>query len=798
MNCAHCAALLPVEPVQMGEQRYCCGGCAAAAGLLAQLQEHRQDGMEVAAAGRFADCDRAEVAARLLVPGNRGEVLHATVDNLRCAACVRSLERQLRQLPGIVSVQVDAVSGRASIEFERGRLPLSRLLASAEQAGHGLHPDGVARDLARLRRERRAAQLRLGITLILSVQGMMFVEALYYGAAGEGDAVRDVFRWLALICAVPVVLYGGAPFLRAGLAQLRARAPGMDLLVSLSVWLAFLSSGWMTFTGIAGPIYLDAALMFVGLLSIARHLEEATRRRASAQVLALGARAHALVQCHRAGQSLRVHPEGLQPGDELQVAPGEEVPADGVVLQQPALLSEALLSGESAALYKAVGACVLAGSVVAGASALQLRVSASGSHTVRAALGRRVEQASAQRPALALWGERLASRFVWWMLVVAALAGGIWWTLDPAMALPVTLAVLAGGCPCALAMAVPAASAAAYGRLAADGVLVLRGHALQALARVDHVVFDKTGTLTTPAIGLAEQRLAGGLDSDRALAIAAALERGHAHPLARLLQLHDSGLEVRQPQVHPLGVSGCIDGVSYRLGRADFAEGSMPVDGEVVLAQVDGPARAVFTWEEQLKPDAPALVAAIRALGARVHLLSGDAPARAAHIAGRLGVDDWLAAVTPEGKLDYLHKLRAGVEGAPARCIAMVGDGHNDAPGLAGADVSLALADGADAARQAADIVLCSPRLLRIGEAVQLARRLRRICRQSLAWALLYNLGMLPLAISGVLTPSWAALGMSLSSLLVTLNALRLRRATRLDQSDGRSPALVLSGEVRA
>jgi Cu2+-exporting ATPase len=259
------------------------------------------------------------------------------------------------------------------------------------------------------------------------------------------------------------------------------------------------------------------------------------------------------------------------------------------------------------------------------------------------------------------------------------------------------------------------------------------------------------------------------------LQIAAALQRGSAHPLARLFQPYDDGRPATQLQQHALGVSGWIDGQHYRMGRADFADGSPSREGEVLLAQVDGPNRVVFGWDEQLKPGAHELLASLRALGITVHLLSGDAVARVQRIASQLGIDDWMGAATPQSKLARLGQLRVAAD-APAQCIAMVGDGDNDAPSLAGADVSFALSEGADAARQAADIVLCSPRLQRISEALQLARKLRRVCQQSLLWALLYNLGMLPLAVTGLLSPGWAALGMSLSSLLVTLNALRLRR----------------------
>jgi Cu2+-exporting ATPase len=460
----------------------------------------------------------------------------------------------------------------------------------------------------------------------------------------------------------------------------------------------------------------------------------------------------------------------LREGDVVRVAAGENLPADAELLDAAASFDESLLSGESKPVRHVPGETALAGSLCLDQPA-RLRVLRTGSRTRMSELTRLVEQAQATRPALSRLADRIASVFVLAMLVCAGVSYAWWRQHDPGRALEVALAVLVVTCPCALSLAIPAALTAAHGRLAAIGVLVLSADALATLARVDRVVFDKTGTLTQPGRSIANMALCAVEDREYLLHVAAALERENRHPIASAFREHDTGLRVeRLREVAGAGIEGEIAGQQWRIGRAAFA-GADSEDERLWLG--DGRhCSASFTLREIIRTDAALALTELRQNGCAVELCSGDAAAAVSSLAADLGIVEASSRQTPEAKLTRIRELQARGE-----VVAMVGDGINDAPVLAGADVSLAIADGATLAQRAADIVLTSPSLLRIPQALALARRTRRIIKQNLAWAIAYNLLALPLATSGTLKPWQAALGMAASTLLVTLNALRLSRS---------------------
>ena len=461
------------------------------------------------------------------------------------------------------------------------------------------------------------------------------------------------------------------------------------------------------------------------------------------------------------------------------MAAGESVPADGTLLDAEAWFEEALLTGESAPVRKLAGDPVYAGTVCRERPA-RLQVTCTGAATRISQLARLVEQAQAHRPALARTADRIGSRFVLLLLPVAAAVFAWWWQHEPARALEVTLALLVISCPCALSLAVPAALAAAHGALARIGLLALRPDALDSLARATDIVFDKTGTLSDGRPVLATVEVFDGLDREQALRIAAALERDSGHPLATAFTAGDlPAVPAQQVQAVPgRGVQGVVDGQAWRLGRADFAAGAAD-DGALWLG--DGQcARARFVLEERPRADAAQALHELRGLGLALHLASGDGEAAVRRMGQALGLDQLHARQSPEDKLALVHGLQA-----KGRIVAMVGDGLNDAPVLAGADVSIALGSGASLAHRAADLVTTGPGLQRIPAALALARRTDRVIRQNLAWAAIYNLLALPLAAAGLVTPWLAALGMAASSLLVTLNALRLAAGGGIDSSPG-------------
>jgi Cu2+-exporting ATPase len=783
--CFHCEEPLPVTPVvgtvDRARRAFCCTGCRAAADWIAHAELGDYYRLRDQAATRvgtdtpdYAAWDRDDVLAGHAHPVDGGLEITVLTDGMRCAACAWLIDRALRREPGVLDAGANAVTGRIRIAWDPQRTRLSPLLARLAALGYrpGLGT-GEARERER-RHERNRWLLRLGIAGLGAMQAMMLAEALFFGSASRDSAhamplaTRDFFRWVAFLVATPVVFYSGWPFIAGMLREWRGRRLGMDTLIAGSTLLAYFASLVETARG-GAQVWFDAAVMFVFLLLLARMLEQRARSVASAQVDALARARPALATRERAdGGSEQVPLAALAVGDVVRVAIGEAVPADGTLLAAGGF-DEALLTGESSVVAKPAGAEAFAGSLCREQPA-RLRVGRVGSATRLSQLARLVEHAQAQRPPLARVADRIAAWFVAGLLV-SALVVYAWWRMhEPARAFEVLLAVLVVSCPCALSLAIPTALAAANGALARLGVLVLNPEALDRLARVDRVVFDKTGTLGDGRPQRAAVATFDGFDAPSALRIAAALERDSGHPLAQAFIDVENTCSVEGLRNVPgHGIEGRVDGRHWRLGRAGYAAGRAD-DGGLWLGDGDT-AVARFEIREAVRVDAAAALAALRAQGLALGLCSGDGETAVARCAGQLGIADAQARQTPEDKLAHVRAWQA--QGA---VVAMVGDGLNDAPVLAGADVSLALADGAALAQRAADCVIAGGRLMRVPEAIALARRTRTIVRQNLAWAVGYNLLALPLAASGRITPWLAALGMALSSLLVTLNALRLTR----------------------
>jgi len=836
-TCFHCSEPLPASPAHVeldgASRAFCCDGCAAAAQWIRDADLDAYYALRSAPAARIAAdeadlalWDREEVLAEHAHAVRGGREITLLTDGMRCAACAWLIDRALAREPGVLEASANAMTGRIRIAWDPSRTVLSRPLQRLLALGYRPYlATGDARERAR-RGERNRWLLRLGVAGLGAMQAMMFAEALYLDTnATMSHAMRDFLRWVTFLVATPVVFWAGWPFIAGCLRELRARRAGMDTLVATSTLLAYGASVVETVRG--GPqVWYDAAVMFVFLLLAARMLEQRVRATATAQVDALARARPAFAVREREDGARETVPVGvLAIGDVACVAVGEAVPADGVLLEAQASFEESLLTGEPRAVRKVTGDVVYAGTACRERPA-RLRVVATGGGTRLSQLARLVEQAQSHRPALAQAADRIAA---WCVagLMVAAMATYVAWRMhDPARAFEVALALLVVSCPCALSLAVPAALAAANGALAKLGVLPVRADALERLARVDAVMFDKTGTLSDGAMVLEDVQAFDGFDRDAAVRIAAALERDSTHPIAKAFNLLAAADELLSPLAEPrdllpplagegrdggrslqsraapgdapppqpspaargretraseavahpgCGIEGNVDGMRWRLGHAPFACNGRD-DGALWLG--DG-RRAVarFALRERMRDDAQHALAGLRAQGLSLHLASGDASDAVLRCARAFGIPDARARQSPEAKLEHVRDLQR-----QGRVVAMVGDGLNDAPVLAGADVSFAMNEGAALARNAAGLVLTAPQLARIPAAIVLARRTRRIVRQNFAWALGYNLLALPLAALGLVTPWLAALGMTASSLIVTLNALRLARAPRADQ----------------
>ena len=762
-------------------QPVCCIGCQAACEWIGDLGLTDYYRIRDATAPRAAVSvdlsawDRDEVQ-RLYVHrrADGNAEINIVVEGLRCAACSWLIEHALSAVAGVREVGVNVAGKRAHVVWKPQDVALSTLLAAVTRLGYTPHPlDRKSLD-AVATREQRDALKRLLVAGLGMMQAMMFAIVLYAGdLGGIDDPTRDFFRWIGLIVTIPVVFYAALPFFRGARREWHARRPGMDTPVALALALVFIASAIETVRG-GAHVYFDSASMFVFLLLGGRYLEMRTRHRAADVVDALARLQPSIAQRRTASgalESIGVHE--LRAGDVVLVADGATVPADGVLLSFECRADESLLSGESKAVQRQHGDRMIAGSVVSGGP-VEIHVERLGADTMLSAIVRLAGQAQQQRPRWAAYGERAAGFFVIALLCTAAATALGWWYVDASRAFSATLAVLVVACPCAFALSVPAALARALAVLAQRGVLVLKANAIENLTRVNHFVFDKTGTLTKRSVELLSVAPLAQRAADECLAIAAQLETGSTHPLAQALRAAvrtSRAIAVTNLRSTPgAGVEGDVEGRHYRLGAAAFALSQHPRSDsdEIVLADGSGPL-ATFAFREHVRAEASEALGALRAQGAEIEILSGDSVARVADVAQRLGVETFQARANPASKLARLCQLRER-----GRFVGVVGDGINDAPILAGADLAIVLGGGADLAQAHADIVLANDRLDTLIEARAIAAKTLRVMRQNIAWALVYNAATVPLGALGWIPPWLAAIGMSLSSLAVVLNSLRI------------------------
>lgn len=710
----------------------------------------------------------------------RGDACEVTValDGLHCAACAARAEKAIAG--GAREVHVDVAARSLRFRYEPAVTQLSSLLAALERSG--LEPRLLAApdDTDHGQRRQRLSLARIGVATICAMQVMMLAWPSYFGV-DSGPDVEPLLRWAQLILSIPGVLWAGWPFLSAAATSLRERALDMNVPIALALLAAFAASALRTVTG-DGELYFDTATMFVWFLLIGRHLEGRSRDKAHAHLRLLAAR-RALTAQRRVGRSVEtIAIDALAIGDVAIVAPGETLPADGRLIERAAELDEALLSGESRPVLHAVGDPVLAGSLNLGSTALALQVERLGRDTVLAQIAGLLDNASRDKPRVQRIADRLAGHFVAVVLLLAVIGAGLALVegADGERAFGIALAVLVASCPCALSLAVPAALAASTSRLARHGVLVANAGALTTLADIDTVLFDKTGTLTRNDMVLRRVFSLDGSELSRATEIAAALERGSRHPIATAFASVAAGLDAESVQQTPgAGIEGRIADERWWLGAPDSAPwpiimpadaGQRPDDTLIVLCNPRA-AVALFILNTRLRAEASAVVQALGERGMQVELLSGDGAEAVAAVAGRLGITRHAARQTPAGKLAHLQSLQQH-----GRRVLAVGDGLNDAPLLAAANVSAAMANGAALTQSRADLLLLGDSLRLLPLALDVAQTTRRRIRENLGWALGYNLLVLPLAMTGHLAPWLAAAGMSVSSLLVVSNALRTER----------------------
>ena len=787
-GCFHCG-----EPVPAGvdfhfefegkQQACCCPGCQAVAHTiidcgLGSYYQHRSAPAPRAEAvpdelKRLQHYDLADIQQDFVSERDQLKEVQLSVSGLSCAACAWLIERHLSQLPGVRLIQVNSTTERARLRWDPEQVSLSRLLAAFAEIGYQARPFLPQAQEQAYRREVKSYLLRLGVAGIASMQVMMVGFALYEDLFPDIDAeLVQYFRWVSLWLSVPVMAYSALPFYRNAWRGVKNRALNMDLPVSLAMIFAFVASVYATVTD-TGEVYYECVSMFAFLLLSGRFLEMRAKRKASESTANLSHHVPMLARLETPDGEQEVAARTLVPGQVVLVTPGSPIPADAEILEGNTSVDESMLTGEHLPVRRGTGERVFAGTTNV-ESPLRLRVLRPLAEARVSEILRAQDDALLEKPRVALLADQLSRYFVAALLLVTLGTYLAWLQHTPDKAFWVMLSVLVATCPCALSLATPTALTVASSRLTGAGILARRGHVLDTLPKATRVVFDKTGTLTRGEVALASVSLLGRRAEAEALAIAAALEAQSEHPIARAFRPYrDPRLAVsKRENLVGRGLCGVIDGQRWRLGSAAWLNPGAADDALCVYLADEEGLVARFELADPLRDDAERLVRRCREQGLATTILTGDGSGQADKVAARLGVDELVKNASPDDKLAYLHARDAAGE----VCL-MVGDGINDAPVLAGAHVSFAMAGGTDIAKNSADAILLGDDLQRILAARRVAGRCRRVIKQNFSWALGYNLVILPLAAMGHVSPWFAMLGMSASSLIVMTNSLRLSRS---------------------
>jgi Cu2+-exporting ATPase len=801
-ECFHCgqsisAGVVLSVNVEGRSRPMCCAGCLAVCEAivnngLGEYYRHRESfpasGSDVLpqALLELSAFDHPEFQKNFVRPldGDEREA-DLILEGITCAACVWLNERHLSGLSGVTAVQVNYATHRACVRWRNDTITLSKILAAIVSIGYRAHPYDPDRSELLAQSERRTALWRLFVAGFGMMQVMMYAYPAYIAAEGDMSPVADkLMRWASMILTAPVVLYSAAPFFVRAWRNLRARHLGMDVPVALGVGSAFLASVWATLAG-AGAVYFDSVTMFVFFLLSARYLEMLARQHATRGAEALGRLIPAFARRIRLDGMVeeQVAVSALQVGDRLLVRPGETIVADGLVLHGSSEVNESWLTGESLPVLKGPGTRVMSGSLN-GLGVLEVSAEHLGEATRLATICRLIERARNERPKVVAAADRIALIFTGVLLLLAGVAALVWLFIDPDRALSISVAILVVSCPCALSLATPVALTVATDALARAGLLVTRSHAIETLASVNHFVFDKTGTLTEGVLQLKSVALMEGEVRSRVFEIAAALEVNSEHHVGKaiLRVVRERTPAARNVLVVPgQGISGEVGGVCYAIGRADyvsvFADSPLPGllqrgEGESrVYLAASGRWIAAFGLSDGIRASARLALDGLAQRGCAVSILSGDSQHAVNGVALFLGVSDARGDLSPEDKHSVLTSMQV-----PDCVLAMVGDGINDAPVLAQAQVSIAMAGGTELARHQADIILLGDDLSAILTGLHIAKKTRRVIRENLLWAFTYNVLAIPAAALGWVTPWMAGIGMGLSSLLVVLNALRVAR----------------------
>ncbi|MEO7714595.1 MAG: heavy metal translocating P-type ATPase [Capsulimonas sp.] len=725
------------------------------------------------------------------------ETVVSTLDiqGMHCASCVGRIERMLGKVPGVEHADVNLATNRARVTYDPGQATMDAMVAAVEKAGFGASPVTSKRPQVEDVPKRDAALVNLIGSAVLTLPVLVLSMTGMTAPSMEKMGQTPWMLWtFALLTAIVVFGFGRQFFAGAWSALRHGGASTMDTLVAIGSSAAYFYSLAELFTAGHPQTYFETSATIVTLILMGRWLEGRARRRATDAIRSLAALAPKTAYLVGSDGSEREIPlDQIQPGDVLRVRPGEKIAVDGVVTEGNSSIDEAMLTGESMPVDKATGDSVIGGTInVAGS--LLYQATATGDATVLAQMVRMVEEAQGSKAPVQRLADSVSAVFVPAVLGIALLTFLVWFFAlhaGVAGALAPAVAVLVIACPCALGLATPTAIMVGTGRGATLGVLIKNGEALERAHQIGRVVFDKTGTVTEGRPVVTDIVIYGDWKRGEMLNLAAAAERPSEHPLARAIvaQADAEGLPGTSREfisLPGLGVRATVDGRAVLVGTVGlFEESGVPLRDDVtgdlarleaegktaMLVAVDGGVAGIVAVADTVRPGAKEALARLASMGISVALLTGDSPRVAQAVASELGIADVRAGVRPDGKVAALREWRADGD----RPIAMVGDGVNDAPALAQADLGIAMGRAADAAMEAADVTLLRADLNGVADAIALSRTTMKIIRQNLFWAFIFNIVGIPMAAFGLLSPMIAALAMAFSSVTVVTNSLRLK-----------------------
>lgn len=695
--------------------------------------------------------------------------IQLTIEGISCAACGWLIEKRLAGLPGIQKVAVNVAAHRAIVSWQTGITKLSTILTEIKKIGYQAQPFEANQHELGLQKEHKSYLKRLGVTGLITMQVMMLALGLYFGVFGNLDEpTKNFFHWVSLLLTTPIVIYSASVFYTSATKAILARSVNMDVPISIAIIASYLASAWATLQQ-QGQVYFESVCMFIFLLLISRYLEQNARRKSaqiSANMLGYMPLTATLIEGSEQQQCLA---KKLQVGQRVLVKAGEIIPIDGLIINGFGKVDEALLTGEFEPVAKGPQDTVYAGTVNHSGT-FEVEVKSTLKHALVNQIVRLQELAMASKPRIAMQADLLSRYFVAAVLTISAVTYAYWHMQGDNDALWITVSVLVATCPCALGLATPSALSCAMATLNKNGILLKRADTLEKINLLDTLVLDKTGTLTQGKFKITAISNFSLLTDVEIMQLAASLEAYSEHPIAKAF-ITDMPLKTtEQVSIEAgRGVIGCIEGKVYRIGSAEFM--TLTVNEMIkhhrVFLQCDEQLVSAFTLSDELKADAAEFIKMFR--DKKLILLSGDSPQNVAAIAQELHIENYLSRQTPEQKLNKIQELQKN-----GHHVLMLGDGINDGPVLAQADVSIAVGNASDLARNAADIILMQHKLTDIEQLFAMALLTRRTIRQNIAWALAYNIAVLPLAMTGYLSPWMAVIGMSLSSIVVVWNSTTL------------------------